>query len=127
MVHRHDFNVFKTKRSTESTFEKPLVTERRLDNFFTSFKLNNLRWDRSSIKLTLIGLGDRPAFQIDGKISNIIKVRWHSFTPGGGQARMYYWIDGKRYRLNAPQKDANMVLLKILSHYEQLEEEGIKV
>ena len=102
----------------EST--RPYVTDKRLNNFYKAF--SKFKWDESSLELTVIGYGDRPAFQIDGIFEKYdgspdIKVRWHSYTPGGGQARIYYWVEDKRYRLDAAQKNAMAVTKRLLRDY----------
>ena len=102
-----------------STTQEPFITTKRLDNFLKSFTA--FTWDLKSLELTVIGYGDRPAFQIDGLLqvhgADDMKVRWHSNTPGGGQARLYYWIKDKRCRVNAPQKDAKKVSETAIHNY----------
>ena len=69
----------------------PNVKKKRVTNIEDAYSVD---WDRKSIKITIMGIGDKPAFTIDGIYQGIyfpVKVRFHTHTPGGGQSRLYYW------------------------------------
>jgi hypothetical protein len=78
---------------TDKYSQTPKISNKRLDNIL--FHYPDIEWIKDSWKITIPGHGDKPGFSIDGLLDGM-KVQFHTNTPGGGSARMYYWIEKKR-------------------------------
>lgn len=113
-----------SRKINKNHVKKGTISPIRINNIITAF--NHITWDANSVKITIMGYGDRPAFTMDGvfkKHDGIfpdIKVQFHTFTPGGGQSRLYFWVKEKRYRITAALVHSRKVTLKMLSKYHQL-------
>lgn len=97
----------------------------RINHIISSYK--HISWNENSAKITILGYGDRPAFSLDGifkKHDGIfpdIKVQFHTNTPGGGYARLYFWVKDKRCVIPyATFINAKKVTLTMLSEYHRL-------
>lgn len=97
--------------------ETPTISKRRMLNFIKAY--HKIIWKIDSLELTVLGWGDRPAFQINGYWNKEpkLKVRFHSFTPGGGLSRIYVF-NRKWVRIcPAPFINAEKVMDRVYSYY----------
>lgn len=71
----------------------PKVSQKRINNIIDAYP--DIDWFTETVKITIPGYGDRPAFSIDGTLGEF-PVQFHTNTPGGGAAKMYYWEGDKK-------------------------------
>lgn len=114
-----------SRKENKNHVENGTISPVRINNIVKAFKF--IEWDKDSTKITVMGFGDRPAFTIDGVfkkhdgVFRDIKVQYHTFTPGGGESRLYFWVHGKRYKIgNASFIYAHKITLKMLAKYHRL-------
>lgn len=98
-------------------YNSPKLSKKRIQNIIDA--VPGVKWDPLSIKVTIKGWGDRPAFTMMGHIltpinGKIVNVTWHTNTPGGGTSRMYVWYKGKNKRFNANLSNGKRVLEEII-------------
>jgi hypothetical protein len=69
--------------------ETAKISKQRLLNLVHEFHWIN--WDLKTIKVTYVGLGDQPAFKIEGKFLDKFNMIWYSHKPGGAVARLHVY------------------------------------
>ena len=124
----------KIRMQNQPTKRSPKVSNRRMNNFLEAY--STIKWDFNSLELTIIGYGDRPAFQIYGVLdtkeqmfrtykngTDKIKVCFHSNTPDGGVSRIYFWFNEKRYTItHANYRNPMRAIGKVINKYYKIKE-----
>lgn len=101
------------------------ISHPRIKNIITNY--SEIEWDEDSIKITVMGFGDKPAFTMEGTYRKkdallpFIPVMYHTATPGGGAARLYFWVKEKKYVItHAPLKKARHIIFILLNRYHEI-------
>jgi len=87
----------KQKRFKKNRPYPAVVSIHRIANLCNAFP--SIKWNKETLKVTVPGFGDKPGFTIDGvgvSTHGNFKVMWKSISPGGGNASISYWKNGKK-------------------------------